>query len=530
MRLAVLVAVVALVLVLCFSKAMFLGLNHDENQFIAPAVLLARPGLLPYRDYPSFHVPNLTFVYALLAQCFSAPFLAARIFCTLCATATVGLVFWEADKKLAHLGRGLALGLSGALVLLMICSPVFSKTIGLTWNHDLPLLLTLLGFFCQLKVARGEGSAPALLLASGLCVGFAAGARLSFAPLLAPFFIGPLLMTARPIRERFGLTACVAGGAFAGLLPTLYFAFADTEQFLFGNFVYPKFSRLWRNLTFPADESQIAYNASGYTVEVRNARTSMDAALKFRYFFKNFALNNMPVVLAFLLVGVPGIVAGLWSSRGRKFEILFFAIVLPFVLWGCIAPTRFHRQYYYALMPFLILGSAYGLSCFNENVRLSRMGAGLVFASALAAIVLGAAEYRDSVVALVRNSRPWQPMVVHREGKRLRELCGEGKVLTISPVPVLEGGLEVYPEFATGAFAWRSSQLTSPEKRLRLHIIAPGDLERRLAADPARAIFLLNSDPDLEKPLLEYAQRHDYRSVKFGAGKSLWLAADVGPK
>jgi hypothetical protein len=40
------------------------GLNHDEHQFVASGVLLARQGLLPYRDFPYFHVPLLSVIYA----------------------------------------------------------------------------------------------------------------------------------------------------------------------------------------------------------------------------------------------------------------------------------------------------------------------------------------------------------------------------------------------------------------------------------------------------------------------------------
>src|SRR5690349_6190270 len=41
-------------------------LDHDEHQFIASATLLARRGLLPYRDYPYFHMPHMVFIYAAL--------------------------------------------------------------------------------------------------------------------------------------------------------------------------------------------------------------------------------------------------------------------------------------------------------------------------------------------------------------------------------------------------------------------------------------------------------------------------------
>src|SRR3982751_2501664 len=41
--------------------SLFKRLDHDEHQFIASAALLARRGLLPYRDYPYFHMPHMVF-------------------------------------------------------------------------------------------------------------------------------------------------------------------------------------------------------------------------------------------------------------------------------------------------------------------------------------------------------------------------------------------------------------------------------------------------------------------------------------
>lgn len=46
------------VVTLLFVRSMARPLNHDEEQFIAPAVLLLRDGLLPYRDYHSFTPPT----------------------------------------------------------------------------------------------------------------------------------------------------------------------------------------------------------------------------------------------------------------------------------------------------------------------------------------------------------------------------------------------------------------------------------------------------------------------------------------
>ncbi|MHC4359168.1 MAG: hypothetical protein ACYSTQ_10270, partial [Planctomycetota bacterium] len=54
------------VFVLLFSLSMQKGLAHDEDQFIASGALLAKELILPYKDYPYFHMPNLVFVYGML--------------------------------------------------------------------------------------------------------------------------------------------------------------------------------------------------------------------------------------------------------------------------------------------------------------------------------------------------------------------------------------------------------------------------------------------------------------------------------
>jgi hypothetical protein len=73
----------ALITVSLFAIAMCRGLSRDEHQFIAAGALLATEGLLPYRDFPYFHVPNLIFVYAGLFRCSSYLLLTSRLFSVL---------------------------------------------------------------------------------------------------------------------------------------------------------------------------------------------------------------------------------------------------------------------------------------------------------------------------------------------------------------------------------------------------------------------------------------------------------------
>src|SRR5579859_4814717 len=58
------VAFFALALLLVFSMSIGKGLDVDEHGFVASGVLLARHGLLPYRDYHYNHMPTEVLIYA----------------------------------------------------------------------------------------------------------------------------------------------------------------------------------------------------------------------------------------------------------------------------------------------------------------------------------------------------------------------------------------------------------------------------------------------------------------------------------
>ena len=69
---------------LLFSLTMHRRLSHDEHQFIASAVLVAREHLAPYRDFAYFHVPNQTYLWALFYHFTNYYLFVARAFCAAC--------------------------------------------------------------------------------------------------------------------------------------------------------------------------------------------------------------------------------------------------------------------------------------------------------------------------------------------------------------------------------------------------------------------------------------------------------------
>ena len=86
------VGVLAGCLVFVFSRTMQRALDHDEHQFVASAVAWSRDGLLPYRDFPHFHMPYLVWLYGLGDLLTGRPYLVARLLSVAGAVATLGLV------------------------------------------------------------------------------------------------------------------------------------------------------------------------------------------------------------------------------------------------------------------------------------------------------------------------------------------------------------------------------------------------------------------------------------------------------
>src|SRR5438132_1101901 len=101
LRVTILVALLVCTLVLIIARVVDASLNHDEHQFLAPAELWARNGLLPYRDFPMFHMPNLVFVYGLLCKTTVYKLLATRIFCGVCAWLVLVFIVVRSYRLLA---------------------------------------------------------------------------------------------------------------------------------------------------------------------------------------------------------------------------------------------------------------------------------------------------------------------------------------------------------------------------------------------------------------------------------------------
>jgi hypothetical protein len=502
-KLFVALAVAFLTLIL-FTRAMDRDLNHDEHQFLAPGSLLARHGLLPYRDYPLFHLPNLVFLYAGLDRLFGNLIFSAKCFSVLCTTAAltaIGLVAATPNRRTAQTRWGAAL----LAVAFLLFDPLFLFTTGKTWNHEAPAALIVLGILFHVEAARRTSFW--LGACSGLCVGSAAGMRLTFGPLLLPFFailwFLPISFTAR---ARLG--AAWSAGAALGLAPSAYFFFAHHEAFVFDNVQFPRLRLL------DPENSRI--------------RKTMSWWRKARYFFKEIVLPSWPLFTAFALIAVAPAIQW-WKQRSHAtLPFALLGLAIPFALLGCFAPSRYQYQHFYGVIMLVGFAVAYGiaaLTTFRSRMSLALLLLAIVSTgSALLGFYdrkISAREYFN--VALLIRPEEWFPRRALATGNAVKAHVPSGPILTLAPAWPLEAGLSIYPEFATGPFAWRSARFVEPANRSRLGFVAPDDLPSFLRRRPPAAIWTGWEEPELEKEFISFAGANSFSPVRLTKGRILWL-------
>ena len=502
------VGAVAIILVawfLLFARGVDRDLNHDEHQFLAPGAILAWQGAQPYRDYPLFHLPNAIFAYAATTGLTGDVILGAKLWSILSSCALVAMVVFVAMRRDAFAFRAGSVLLAAGAVSLMLFDPLFCVTAGKTWNHEAPTALALAALLL-LGRAGGRDSLTASA-AAGLCAGLAVGFRLTFAPMLLPMTVAAVLYS-QPRRRQIAHAVWFGFLATIAMAPSLYYLATAREAFLFGNLEFPRLALL--------------------DPENTRIRKTMTWPRKLRYFVKEIAVPSWPIFATFLATAP--IPAWRWLRRREhgSIQLGLLALVLPFLLLGCFAPSRYQYQHYFVLIPFLTLGVVLGLQSGVRYVTSAHWTTGAFLSLSLVCIMLGMSDYRS--VVEVGNTTNWFSNRAKRLGAEIHRHVPKGKVLTLAPAFALAGQVAVYPEIATGPFAWRNARLVPVERRRRLHLIAPADLEEFLAADPPAGILTgFEDDGDLERPLVDYAERHGFERVALPKKRHLWLAPNTPP-
>ncbi len=485
---------------LVFALAMREPPSHDEHQFVVGGWWIGVHGLLPYRDFPYHHLPNLLLLYALVGRLTPALLMNARVLSALLGVGTLILLLLFARRRpdaTGWFGRWL-IGASAALMLVL--SPLFAFTSGRAWNHALPTFLTVAAFMIHLSAGECE-RATLFWGVSGALLGFAVGARVSYLPAII-VFLGYLLLRPFP-RNKSSRRRSVAAhllGFGLSLLPTFLLAALAPTQFAYGSVIYPRLNTSYR---------QALWHSTG-----------MNLPEKLGFIGERVILDPPHAFLLALYIASVLIVAVQSRHRGWEQQSEFwFATGTAALLWiGSIAPTPSWYQYFYAPLPFLILGM---VSMVAGLLREAKRKRPILLAVGLAALAMTILRW-EAIEGLQILGQPseWVPIKVHELGKETAASVDSGRILTLAPIFPAEGGLEPYPKLTTGSFDWRVSPILSAERRATYGVVSPAELAEMIADDPPAGVlvgFEINNEGfsykqigGLEQPLDAYARESGF--------------------
>lgn len=486
-----------------FLYNMHQGLNHDEHQFVVSGWLWATEHLLPYRDYPYFHFPYLSFLNAALFAMASNYLLTARLASQMAGWLILVVLFvenvrvWRSSRPFSRFA------LAASITLILAFSPIFMFTSGRAWNHDLAALLAMLSVIVTIQALRVRQASSVWLFFAGMLLGFGAGVRLTVLPLATSLLAGIWLLGDATLPRRMRRSFWLLSGVLLACLPLFAVASQDWDAFWFDNFVYPQINTLFR--------TEIGYERA------------MLLPNKVLFFVTDVLIaepRNLILPVAYLALGIPYPIRRLFDRT--RVEIGMVALTMPFLFIGALAPTPAWHQYFFILYPFWALGVTWGLHTHHQNWVQKRSFWGVLGLLVVANTALWWNEYHREL-RLVGPER-WYTAEVERIGEAIGELVGpDERVLTVSPIYAIEGGRGIYPSLATGPFGLRAARFVSDAERRRFGFMAPGaEMDEYFENAPPSAI-LTGADPKEESTLLDYAQRHNYASIALDSEVSLWL-------
>ena len=495
-----------LALTLVFARSMHAEVDVDEHPFVASAAVLARHGLLPYRDYHYNHMPTEVVIYAGLFRACSHLLLAARCFQVLCAATAVTVLFCVSEAAFAFLQPQVRLAVSAAVAALYLTNPLFIKTAGLCWNHDFPLLTALLGFLALRRaVSRARGAIPLAAIA-GFLLGLSVTTRLTFAAAGPGFAVLVFLAPGLSRPRKAALLAVMAGGFVVASLPTVWVWMQAPRAAFFGNFLYPRLNTRIHELRDEHHRSTVLpilayYLRSLVYLPGNGLLTASFAALAVRALRQRVRLGPQ----AFVQIGaVVTVAAGLLASG--------------------FMPAPPYPQYFYAAMPFILLGVILCGAAMPELLQWQRLRAPAVGAW-LVCVAFGAVSYGG--LAYLPRPRTWVPLKVHQIGARVAREAHARSVLTLEPIFPLEGGLDVDERLTTCRFGIRAAPLLEPRDRVAYRMPTALDFATLLHERHAAVLVVRGSDGRLERHMQQAAAAAGYEKVTMRDRGYIWRPAMI---
>lgn len=461
------------VLVILFAKSMFRSFDHDENMYVTAAVMLSK-GLIPYRDFPYTHLPNLLFIYLPFVSIFKEKLFITRLINVVASWVYLFLLFTLIRENLNKYKWS---SLSSFLFTLsLIFNSIFIYTSGLSWNHDIPVLFLILSIL--LLYSLMDNSSPAKALMLGFSLGMASFSRISYS-----FFLIPARLILGNLPEGQRLNKFFYLGVIISSIPSVILFFICPNRFIL------------HTITSHLLDSEF-WKVHGY-------QSTLTLSGKLNYIAHIFIgdLTNFSLILLLVTVYFLTLLKG--NYKDRKFKLL--TLLLVFSIPGAILPSPLWLQYLFPLIPISILVISRGIYLLTPKFALI-LPIFLIIFSAKNILIYG------ELLKKLNHTELYVPNIIHFQGEKLKELCYPGKVLTLCPIYPVEANLNIYPAFADGPFTWRYFFYS---KKAPAYIVTPKSLPSFLRTDPPSCVLVKCEKRILERPLIRWAEENGYRPALF---------------
>lgn len=483
----------ALLALATFARMMDFELRRDEQLYATPTALLEHHAL--YRDFFYNHVPGSAWLFRSLAVASGSDhlLLIARLGVFAGWLLLAGGLAWVA-LRLTRSAPVMA-----ATVALALTNDILLGQAGMTATNN--LLAPALGIVGTglFMVAIKETQVSRLLVAlSGLLLGLAAATKVSAIAFVIPVVAASLLLPGGLGlgRRLLEVVLPLALGGLVGGGGTLVALAANPDTFLadvVGFHIGPH-RGYW--LTHAQEEPAAISLAQRVQALVLALSTG----------------STVLAVFGVLYLTVLGLRAGARRILIHPPVLVAAASVTATLLMSLLPAPSFPQYFLPPLLglPLLMAALASGL---GEDPLAEAETA--MRALCLCAVALASPRLAPDLRGLLRPSG-WEVTRVHKVGVELAETLDQfgvsGKVATLAPIYPLEGGLDVYMAFATGPFAYRVSAFAGPERTRAYRSVSAEGVSAMFAADPPAAL-LLGFEPDLEAPMLAYAEAEHYQRV-----------------
>lgn len=484
-----------LLLIGLFLRLMNYELRKDEQLYVPPIRLLDNQNL--YSDFFYNHTPGAAWWFHGVRQLLGSDHL---LFSGRIGVLLAWLIFAAAIGVLAYALTRSA-WIAWSITVLSLVNELFLTQAGMSAsNNFLPLPFAFIGLGLFMVAAISRTPRFWLVLLSGLFLSVAVVFKVSAVAFIVPAAAGAFLFPRHfSIRERVWRVALpLAAGGLVGAIPIIFYLVTDRARFLahiVGYHLGPH-ARYFQEGAAPDQD----------------AVTTLSGKIMLAH---ELWLGGAVAIGLAALAAVIGFWAGDRGNRDLPRAMQWSAALLVTVAF-CVSagfsliPTPSFPQYFappLICLPLGLIALVAGLSPGGrKQARVALVAASVIVIAAQAPRLL-------QHVGTIMSPERWTVMRVHANGAEIaRQLAAAqltGKVATLAPVYPLEGGLPVYSELATGPFAFRTADLTSPNLARFYRMVSAAGVADLFDADPPAA-FLLGFEPELEKPLLHYAIMHGY--------------------